>query len=346
MKQYFLKIAGLAALVLLLQPPAHAQEKDKPGEKKEIMDGQDELIIRRKSDKDGKIVLEIKNGEVFINGKPVNDFDDSTISVRVRGINSDLEFGVSGFNAPHSPFRTGNWSYNSDEFPGVDSKRAFLGVSSEKAENGGAVVTQVTKGSAAEKIGLKKGDVISKIDEMSIDNPEDLVKAIHQYKPETKVVVTYKRDGKEQKTTATLGKMQMDYESYNGVVWPKGEDMAPMMAPMPPMGAFSYKSPTGPRAYIWYSKGPRIGIKAQDTDDDKGAKVLDVDEDSPAAKAGIKEGDIITQFDGKNITNANELAETARSGKTKSSFKIKINRGGKAQDVEVKTPKKLKTADL
>ena len=247
------------------------------------------------------------------------------------------------FAAPHSPFRTGNWSYDSDEFPGVDSKRAFLGVSSERAENGGAVVTQVTKESAAEKIGLKKGDVITKIDEMSIDNPEALSKVIHKYKPENKVVVTYKRDGKEQKATATLGKMKMDYGSFDDMV---RISPSPMIAPVPPMGAYNYRGLTGPRVYVNYSKGPRIGIKAQDTDDDKGAKVLDVDEDSPADKAGIKEGDIITQFDGKNITNAEGLAEMAKSSKTKSAFKVKIIRGGKTQDIEVKIPKKLKTADL
>ncbi len=39
---------------------------------------------------------------------------------------------------------------------------AFLGVSSRKAEKGGATVLEVTKGSPAEKAGIKKGDIIIK----------------------------------------------------------------------------------------------------------------------------------------------------------------------------------------
>jgi len=343
MKENLLKMTGLVAVVLLLQSPVRAQDNDKTNEKREIMDSKDELIIRHKSEKDGKIIVEIKNGEVFINGKPVRDFDDSTISVKVRGV--DDEFNAMSFSAPHSPFRSGSWSFDSGEFPGVDSKSAFLGVTSEKSENGGAEINRVSKGSAAEKIGLKEGDVITKIDEAVINDPEDLSKVIHKYKPENKVVVTYKRNGKEMKTTATLGKMKMEYESFNGMALPKGEDM--YVPPVPPIASYNYRGYGGPnKIYYSYSRGPKIGIKAQDTDDDKGAKVLDVDDESPAAKAGLKEGDIITQFDGQNITNANELADIARTTKTKSSFKVKIVRGGKPQELEVKIPKKLKTADL
>ena len=39
---------------------------------------------------------------------------------------------------------------------------AFLGVSSRKAEKGGATVLEVTKGSPAEKAGIKKGDIINR----------------------------------------------------------------------------------------------------------------------------------------------------------------------------------------
>ena len=37
-------------------------------------------------------------------------------------------------------------------------------------------------------------------------DPESLSEAIHKYKPEDKVTVTFKRDGKEQKVTACLGR--------------------------------------------------------------------------------------------------------------------------------------------
>jgi serine protease Do len=325
MKQYFLKLSGLAAVILMLHVNGFAQDEAevKPGK----MNDNDELIIKRKGDKDSKVMIEIKNGEVFINGKPVEDYDDDNLSVRKKKRGAEL-FVLP----PRSPFRGGGgWSYSGDDFS--DSKTAFLGVSSEKDEKEGVEIQEVTKGSAAEKAGLKKGDIITKIDEMKIEDPEKLTETIRKHKPEDKIVVTYKRDGKEQKTTATLGKFSWKYagsgSNYN--------------FKMPDMN-FDFEPHGG--VNIWGHNGPKIGIKAQDTEDGKGVKVLDVDDESAAAKAGIKEGDIITQFDGKEINSANQLAEVAQAAKTKSSVKIKLNRGGKIQDAEIKIPKKLRTADL
>jgi len=100
-----------------------------------------------------------------------------------------------------------------------------------------------------------------------------------------------------------------------------------------------------PRVYGFGNK-PRLGIRAQDTEDGKGVKVLSVDDESTAEKAGIKEGDVITEFDGKKISSTDELVDAARDAKDKAAFKITFNRDGKSQSVEVKTPKKLKTANL
>lgn len=323
MKQYFLKISGLAAIILLLHVNSFAQ--DDAESKSGKMDDNDELIIKRNSDKDTKITIEIKNGEVFINGKPADDYSDDNISVRKRP-------GRDGLYVipPRSPFRGGTWNYDGEDFH--ESKSAFLGVSTEKDEKGGVEIQEVTKSSAAEKAGLKKGDIITKIDETTIEDPEKLTETIRKHKPEDKVVITYKRDGKEQKTNAVLGKFNFKWNSsgYNFKMPDMNFDFAPGRG----------------GAYIWGHDGPKIGIKAQDTEDGKGVKVLDVDDESAASKAGVKEGDIITQFDGKDVNSANQLAELARGAKTKSSIKVKLNRGGKAQDLEIKIPKKLKTADL
>jgi serine protease Do len=71
-----------------------------------------------------------------------------------------------------------------------------------------------------------------------------------------------------------------------------------------------------------------------------------VEEESNAKKAGIKEGDIITEFDGKAVENATELAELAREAREKNNIRVKVTRDGKSQDLEIKVPKKLKTATL
>ena len=87
----------------------------------------------------------------------------------------------------------------------ADANHAMLGVTTEKADQGAEIKT-VTKESAAEKIGLKEGDIITKIDDKKIENPDDLSAAIKAHKPGDKVTVTYLRDKKEQKATAELTK--------------------------------------------------------------------------------------------------------------------------------------------
>ena len=92
---------------------------------------------------------------------------------------------------------------------------AFLGVSSRKAEKGGATVLEVTKGSPAEKAGIKKGDVITKVNETKIESPESLFETIHNFKPGDKVKVVFTRDGKEQTVTATLEKADYKSKDFN-----------------------------------------------------------------------------------------------------------------------------------
>ena len=102
-----------------------------------------------------------------------------------------------------------------------------------------------------------------------------------------------------------------------------------------------------PRVYGYsYGARPRLGIKAQDTEDGKGVKVLEVGDESAAEKAGIEEGDIITKFDGKDVNSATDLAEIARASKDKPSIKVSVIRDGKTKEIDIRIPKKLKTADL
>ena len=190
---------------------------------------------------------------------------------------------------------------------------------------------------AAAKAGLKKNDVITKINDKEVFDHEQLSEAIGKFKPEEKVTITYKRDGKENKTTATLGKRNRTIARAPHAPFPPD-------APMPPM-VFDFKDGDFGDVFQYHSK-PRLGLKVQDTEDGKGVKVLDVDEGSAAEKAGIKEDDVITSFEGKEVTSASDLAKASREAKDKSSFKVQLNRNGKPQTIDVKVPKKLRTANL
>ena len=62
-----------------------------------------------------------------------------------------------------------------------------------------------------------------------------------------------------------------------------------------------------------------------------GAVVANVDEDSPADKAGIKRGDIITEFDGNKITEYTQLTDILKETDPGKKVKVKYYRSGKTQ---------------
>lgn len=96
-------------------------------------------------------------------------------------------------------------------------QRAYLGIQypadnlsdEAKAQNGikegeGVFVMEVTKDGAAEAAGIKKGDIITKVNGVSVTNGPEMVGQIATYRPGDKIQVTYKRDGKETTINLTL----------------------------------------------------------------------------------------------------------------------------------------------
>jgi putative serine protease PepD len=85
-------------------------------------------------------------------------------------------------------------------------------------KGGGAVIANkgeggqsaITKGGPADKAGLKPGDVITKLDDTTIDSGPTLIGTIWTHKPGQKVKITYKRDGEESTTEVTLGSRKGD----------------------------------------------------------------------------------------------------------------------------------------
>jgi serine protease Do len=218
-----------------------------------------------------------------------------------------------------------------------DSNRAMLGVVTEGNDKG-AEIQSVTKESAAEKAGLKKGDIITKIGDKKIESTDDVTDAVHSRKPGEKVGISFLRDGKEQKVTAELGK----WKGIRAVTAPRvwSTDVVPPNIDIAPFENFGH-------SYSYsYTGRPKLGLSIQDTDDGKGVKVLDVDEESNAAKAGLKEDDIILSIDDKEVKSTEDVTRTLRENKEKYTYNFKIQRDGKTQTVEVKMPRKLKTADL
>lgn len=332
-------LAFLSPALLMAQPEGKKKDKD---------DAQ-QIIITRKGDKKDKLVVEINNDKITINGKPIEEYKDEEVQVMINNLKDmeSLTFSNGAGNAfAWTPRGGANLRMNS-----FDSNRAMLGVSTEKEENG-VKVNNVTDESAAEKIGLKEGDVITKIGDTKIEDPDDLTKAITSHKPGDKVTVTWLRDKKEQKATAELTKWK-GMNSFGTTSPVEGfrlenlnKDLQSYMPQLREMERFkSFEQPFS-QGWNWSGNGPKLGLSVQDTDDGKGVKVIEVDEESNAAKAGLKENDIITEIDGKAVNSTDETVKIIRESKEKVSVMVKLQRDGKTQNVEVRMPRKIKTADL
>jgi len=334
MKQSWIKLPTLVLGLALLVPATLMAQDDKDKvektdkEKEKVKKEGEQIIITRKGDKDTKCVIEINGDKITVNGKPLEEFKDGDISVSRRKGNNAYFYTPGG----------GTTFNTTDNFKifNEDANHAMLGVTTEKTEEG-AKINDITKESAAEKIGLKEGDVITKINDTKIEDPDGLSKAIRAHKPGEKVTVTYLRDKKVQTSTAELtkwksGTFKMDMGNMNlGKALPRIQN--------------NVRTPNA-QNWVWSGGSPKLGLSVQDTDEGKGVKVIEVDDDSNAAKAGVKENDVINEVDGKAVNSTDEMVKILKESKDKNSIMLKLQRSGKTQNIEVKMPKKIKTADI
>ena len=89
------------------------------------------------------------------------------------------------------------------------SQKGFLGVYLGGDDENGVKINGVVEEGAAERAGLQKGDIITKINDTAIEEYDDLSKALKDTKPEEVIKVTYTRDGQSKTVDVTLGKMKM-----------------------------------------------------------------------------------------------------------------------------------------
>ena len=151
-------------------------------------------------------------------------------------------------------------------------------------------------------------------------------------------MIEYLRNNKQKKAKVILGERKSQARTFNFAAPYFDEDM---------MRSFKFRGPQDWQGGgdLFYSR-PQLGIRIQDTEEGNGVKVLDVTDASAAEKAGIKKDDIITAIDGTEIKSAEEARKKIAELKDKSSYGVTVLRDNQTVQVEVKIPKKLKTANL
>jgi serine protease Do len=170
----------------------------------------------------------------------------------------------------------------------------------------GVAITRIVKDSPAEKAGLRKDDVILRIDGDNVTNVRKLNRLVSEIAPDQTVRVAISRGGAEQELTATMGRRTTT--SFQSIL--RGSP-----------GTWEWEGPSVTSEGPWvFALGGnrRIGISTTELTKQladyfgitggSGVLVTSVSEDGPAAKAGIKAGDVITAVDGERVNGSGDIS--------------------------------------
>jgi S1-C subfamily serine protease len=188
----------------------------------------------------------------------------------------------------------------------------------------GAVVDDVTEGGPADKAGMKTGDIVVEFDGERVRSARQLTRVVQETPEGRKVQAVEPRSG-----DGYFSARLRDLEDL-------GREFSDMVPTPPP-------PPAAPRPYGWrfddlVGRGDsRLGISvdrlsgqlAEYFGTKEGILVTSVYDDSPAAKAGLKAGDVITSYNGSQVDDPAELRRRIRDTDDAGEFTIGVMRDRK-----------------
>ena len=171
----------------------------------------------------------------------------------------------------------------------------------------GVLVSDVVQGSPAEKAGLLRGDIILRFDGKEIQNAHMLSQMAAATAPNTQVKIDLLRNGQEKTITVELGTMPT--EGGQQVVSPEEKsDWGMSVQELTPQLA------------------QQLGLEPGTT----GVVISNVDEGGPAAAAGLRPGDLITEVNRTAIKNLNDYQQALQKVKKGENLLLLIKRAGGA----------------
>lgn len=205
----------------------------------------------------------------------------------------------------------------------------------------GVVLGRIAPDSPASKSGLRENDVVTEINGQQVEGAMQFRRMIREIPAGRSVQLTVWRDGHTQKINVTLGKAEELRRNMTRVTpgtpgtfafrmpeLPEMPDL-PEVAEIPEMPSMEWNGA------MVYAGHPRLGIDAEDlagqlgsffgAPDGEGILVRSVNSGSPAEKAGVKAGDVITSLNGERIRSVGDLRQ-----------KLAAQHGEKDKDVESK----------
>jgi serine protease Do len=211
----------------------------------------------------------------------------------------------------------------------------------------GVVIARVTPDSPAAKAGLKENDVVTEVNGQRVEGAAQFRREVHEIPAGRTVQLAIWRDGRAQTVKVTLGEAEA-----SGRAWTRTAPGAP--------GAFAFRMPgvveipempsfdfNGELALLPGGRA-RLGIDAEDISgqlgsyfgapDGEGILVRGVNAGSPAEKAGVKAGDIITSLNGERIRSVGDLREKLAGKADEKTVKLGVLRDKNQVTLTVELP--------
>ncbi|HKV40544.1 MAG TPA: PDZ domain-containing protein [Blastocatellia bacterium] len=194
-----------------------------------------------------------------------------------------------------------------------------LGLTEER----GAILMKVVKDSPAEQAGLKENDVIVSFNGQRVDSVRELQRMLGETPAHRTVTIEALRDGKKMTFNVALAKREFPVINRREpfAILDGAGGQAPEGFP-PNMRDFNLGNFDNFNYYGSLLGGPRLGISAEPltnqlaayfgVTDGHGVLISEVMDDTPAAKAGLKAGDVIISVNNKTVQNVSDVREAIR----------------------------------
>ena len=190
-------------------------------------------------------------------------------------------------------------------------------------EEAGVEITRVEDDSPAMKAGLKVNDVVLTYNGTRVEGMEQFSRFVRETPSGRDVKLQISRDGNTQTVTARIGARKGPL-AISGMAVPRVE--APPMPPMPDL----------PRAIMMW-RTSALGIEAEALRGQfadffgvkDGVLVRSVMKDTPAAKAGLKAGDVILKVGDTGVASPADVTSAIHSAKDKKSLPLVVMRDHK-----------------
>lgn len=199
-------------------------------------------------------------------------------------------------------------------------------------EEAGVEVTQVDSNSPAEKAGLKAGDVVLEYQGNRVEGIEQFVRFVRETPVGRQVKLKIVRGGANQTLTASIGERQGGVMALSQKDRERVEqELARVREKIRTLP--EVRMPDIPHAVMGWRSG-MLGIDGEAVEDQlaeffgvkEGVLVRGVAKDMPAAKAGLRAGDVIVRIEDKGVRTPREITSAIRGSKANRPLKVTVSR--------------------